>query len=435
MELATTATTAARPPSHPCLSPDPEFDLLLRCARTSPDNNARRRIESLLRERLDWDRFFQAACEQGVAPLVYTTLLPSRGDSIPDRTLNAFQAHFHRVATYGKLRTQELLRLLDTFQRHKIRAIAYKGPVLAQIAYGDLALREFLDIDILVPRKEIFRGREVLVAEGYRWCGHYPNPEDAESLGHHHAFSFVHEQIRCSVDLHWSLSEPPFDGVCLDTAEVLQRVEARELLGTKVLSVSREDLLLCLCFHASKHHWAQLKWLCDLAEFLKRNGDIAWETVWRRAENIGPGLYHALALNLTLASTVLGAELPPAAAERLSGNSFVAALGRKIGAKIASGERSSRYDVDALFLQLQDRFSARIRFFLKRAQQERLWRHIVRPTPGDYEWVSLPPWLSPLYYVIRPVRVLTVYGLGPLRWCVSLIVGRREAGSSGHSAP
>jgi len=78
--------------------------------------------------------------------------------------------------------TLELLRLLDAFQQNGIREIPCKGPVLAEIAYGSLAPREFLDIDILVPRQEIFRARDVLIEEGSRWCKHYSNPQDEESL-------------------------------------------------------------------------------------------------------------------------------------------------------------------------------------------------------------------------------------------------------------
>ena len=181
-----TATKSAA--ASPRFLPDSEFRLLLCCARTSPSRDARRRIETLTRGTIDWDRFYRAARAQGVVPLVYTTLLDCAEESVPDRILKAFQTHFHQQAAYGRFRTLELLRLLDVFQQNGIRGVAYKGPVLAEIAYGSLALREFLDIDILVPKQEIFRSRDLLIAEGYRWCEHDPNPEDVKSLDHHHAF-------------------------------------------------------------------------------------------------------------------------------------------------------------------------------------------------------------------------------------------------------
>jgi hypothetical protein len=423
---ATTRTTESSPVS-PHLSPDAELALLLCCARISPTGDTRNRIETLARGPLDWNRFYKTACARGVAPLVYTTLLSRAAKSVPDRILTALQAYFHQQATFGKFRALELLRLLDLFQENGVRAIAYKGPVLAEIAYGSLTLREFQDVDILVGKQEIFRARDLLLAEGYRWCEHYPNPFDVGSLDRHHAFSFIHDQLRCSVDLHWRLSEPPFDRFCLDIADLSRRAEKRLLLGKEVLSLCREDLLLCLCFHAAKHHWAQLKWLCDLAELVNRNHDLDWETVWKRAEISGRGLTRLVALNLTLASTLLGAQLPAEVAERVSRDAVAASLAGTIRAKIVAGKVSSRYAVDALFLQLHEGQAARVSYFLKRAKQERLLMHIVRPTPGDREFVRLPRWLSPLYFLIRPFRVFGVYGMRPLRWCVSLLVGRRES--------
>jgi len=38
--------------------------------------------------------------------------------------------------------------------------------VLAQTAYGDLALRNFSDLDVLVPRKEVLPAKEVLRSLG-----------------------------------------------------------------------------------------------------------------------------------------------------------------------------------------------------------------------------------------------------------------------------
>ena len=46
--------------------------------------------------------------------------------------------------------TGELFRILDCLDAHHIPAIPYKGPTLAEKVYGDLALRDFSDLDVLV---------------------------------------------------------------------------------------------------------------------------------------------------------------------------------------------------------------------------------------------------------------------------------------------
>ncbi len=41
------------------------------------------------------------------------------------------------------------------------------------------------------------------------------------------------------------------------------------------------------------------------------------------------------------------------------------------------------------------------------------------PRPPDSEWVSLPTWAAPAYYLVRPLRLLkhrgALLGLGPRR--------------------
>src|SRR2546430_3203484 len=61
----------------------------------------------------------------------------------------------------------ELLEILDLFTEQGIRALPYKGPVLAAIEYGNLAARTFCDLDILVRKEDATRARDLLVARGY----------------------------------------------------------------------------------------------------------------------------------------------------------------------------------------------------------------------------------------------------------------------------
>src|SRR2546426_10956064 len=63
--------------------------------------------------------------------------------------------------------TGDLLSLLELFEARGIPAVPFKGPVLAVQAYGDVALREFRDLDILVTHRDITRARELLLARGF----------------------------------------------------------------------------------------------------------------------------------------------------------------------------------------------------------------------------------------------------------------------------
>jgi len=127
---------------------------LLACARAcvhsrqadaSPDN--------------DWAALERLASDHGVAPLVMRAL--------PAPFASHFQDQERQRTKWGLRLTAELLRLLDLFERNAILALPFKGPVLAEALYGDLALRESCDLDLLVHPNDLASAKKVMLAAGY----------------------------------------------------------------------------------------------------------------------------------------------------------------------------------------------------------------------------------------------------------------------------
>src|SRR5260370_38643204 len=84
------------------------------------------------------------------------TLPASLAESFQDNTRNSVQL------------TAELFRLLDLFAREGIQVLPFKGPTLAMAAYGNLALRQFTDLDLLIRKEDVLRARGILLENGYR---------------------------------------------------------------------------------------------------------------------------------------------------------------------------------------------------------------------------------------------------------------------------
>jgi len=63
--------------------------------------------------------------------------------------------------------TQHLLKVLDLLTGSGVEAIPFKGPVLAVQAYGDLLMRSFVDLDILIHAKDLSRVSKILIDQGY----------------------------------------------------------------------------------------------------------------------------------------------------------------------------------------------------------------------------------------------------------------------------
>src|SRR5579863_3082612 len=63
--------------------------------------------------------------------------------------------------------TAELIALTNAFKAAEIPVLPHKGPLLAQAAYGDLALREFTDLDLLIHAADLPRAIAMLADHGY----------------------------------------------------------------------------------------------------------------------------------------------------------------------------------------------------------------------------------------------------------------------------
>ena len=73
--------------------------------------------------------------------------------------MHQLRERYHSNARRNLFLVSELLKLLKLLESHGIGAIAFKGPVLALYAYGNLSLRQQLDLDILVRKRDIFESK------------------------------------------------------------------------------------------------------------------------------------------------------------------------------------------------------------------------------------------------------------------------------------
>src|SRR5262249_9559360 len=128
-------------------TPRPELRLLLYCARMYLEAREANQIKSLVSKDIEWTYLVRIARAHAVMPLLYRTLLSTCPDAVPNEILEQLRDHFYANAGRNLFLTKELLKLLHLFEANKIAAIPYKGPVLATSIYGNLALREFGDLD------------------------------------------------------------------------------------------------------------------------------------------------------------------------------------------------------------------------------------------------------------------------------------------------
>ena len=138
----------------------------------------------------------------------------------------------------------ELLRLLAEFRNSGIPVAAFKGVVLAESLYGDLSLREFCDLDLIVHAEDMFKAEDVIAACGYR--ARFPDRDFRSAfLSYQGQYLFCHHRSGVYVDLHWRLASR---GVAfpLDMAEVWPRLGQVTIANRSVPTFGRGDARLRL---------------------------------------------------------------------------------------------------------------------------------------------------------------------------------------------
>jgi hypothetical protein len=383
-----------------------EYRLLLLCARTRAGPRQGEQIRALALKQLDWDFIIAKAHPHALIPLLYRNLSELCADRVPQAILQQIESDYKVIAERNRANTAELIKVLRNLESAGISAIPYKGPALAVLAHGDITLRKFWDLDIVIRPRDIRPAKALLISHGYQWRpfpGQVTGRNEARNFRLWHAYDFVHPDTNTRIDLHWRLapSRFPFD---VDLDDLWERLVPARLLDEEIRTFPPEALLLFLCVHGSKDlWWRRIGWICDVAELLAPNPDLDWSYSLELATYTGAR--RMLLLGLALAHELMQAPLPEQVCASICSDKAVQPLIALV--------RRRLFDVQTAL----DSFVERQRFHGK--VRERLhdripaYRHLVKaafnrifiPNSETRELVNLPAALSPLYYLVHPARL------------------------------
>jgi hypothetical protein len=383
----------------------PEVRLLLACARVGLDAAHAEQVQALLGQGLDWAWLLRAARRHAAAPLLYWHLSRVAPGAIPAPLGDDLRQRFHDNARHSLLLTGELLRLLPLFASRGVRALPFKGPTLAAYAYGNLALRQFIDLDLLILPADFPRARELLAAEGYRPGLPLPPAQEEAYLAAAGQVPFVKEGRTCTVELHARFAPRDFY-FPLGLERLWPRLRPLSLGGNPVRTLAGEDLLLVLCAHGAKHLWGCLGWVCDVAELLRVQQAMNWAAVADEARTLR--CERVLLLGLVLAHDLLQAPVPEEVFRRARGVPAARALAARVAEQIFREADGRAWGLEnGLFqLRVRERLRDGLRYALSLA---------LGPTVADWTALRVPASLSFLYYLSRPARLALKYGRLALR--------------------
>ncbi len=377
----------------------PEVDLLLCCARKCLDSRRADQVRALLHSEIDWPYLLRTAAAQGVTPLLYSHLHNTFPDLVPASILDQLHNQFLANVGHNVFLTEELLKLLRLFETNGIPAIPYKGPVLASRVYGDLALRIFSDLDIVVHREDIQKTKALLLSQGYRLNISLNPEQETFFLKSDLEGWFVRNDGRVMVEIQWG--EPKDFPFSADFESFWEHLEKVSLESRTFLTFSPGDLLVILSMHGAIHCWERLSWICDLAELIKSYEGWNWKDLINQAEK--KGWRRVLFLALFLAHDLLQAMIPEEIWQKVQADLALPVLADRVRKRLLQEDYGPKGPLENIFfhLKLAERFQDRIGYCLRLA---------LHPTVVDWQAFPLPPSLFFLYHLIHPIRVGAKYG-------------------------
>ena len=369
-----------------------ENQLLLCVARRSIDDATSHKIRGLLNHgELDWNYLFTTAVAHGVAALLAYHLKSVAGDLVPSAVLAELQLRNQRCVEEYLFLTGQLAKIVGALADNDIPCIAFKGPTLAMVAYGDVALRQFADLDILVHKHHLPHVKEILTREGFVPFSVLDAGREAGLLRFDNAYAFTNDQA-VIVDVHWRFA-PLYFSLWLETKEVWERAQPLEIAGRTVTTLSAEDLLLVLCCHGFTHEWQRLVWICDVASLVEAR-NLDWDYVIAQAKRLG--VLRIVLVGLLLAREA-GASLPAQVSHLLETDR----VARSVAGQIRSQLLETQQNPVGRSQWLASQLSMRERM---RDKAKALWRLVLTPRAYDVTYASVPRPFFFLYYLVRPIR-------------------------------
>ncbi|HEU4643196.1 MAG TPA: nucleotidyltransferase family protein [Gemmatimonadaceae bacterium] len=374
----------------------PEAHLLLHASRariTSEHSATLREITARVR---DWEWVRRTADWHAVIPLLHRQLQAAAPPQLPPLTADALRAAADESSLRSFVLARHLATVVAALEERGVPVIPLKGPVLALAVYGDLALRRFGDLDILVPRERVPDARDALRALGYSTATRFSSDAERALARSDYHVRYALPGAGVKVELHWSLTRE-VAGTHVSERWAWANSRELDLLGRTVTALRDEALLVYLCIHGSKHGWGRLAWICDVAELLRGAGaTMKWDVVAELARECGAR--RMVPLGLALARELLDAPVPADAARLLPETARVRALVAEVRARLFDDAWDGESGLLGFQLRTRERLHHRAAYLL---------HLLTAPHVADVESVPLPAALRPLYRVVRPVRLLS----------------------------
>ena len=298
------------------------------------------------------------------------------------------------------LMNAELLRIMELLEANSIEALAFKGPTLAQMAYGNITLRQYLDLDILVREDDAFRAGKLMSENGHVPVLPLTILSSKTCLHTAKEFSLVNADTSTHTELHWRLFKRKYN-ISVLSGTMEKKYQRVTINGKEIPTLRNEPLLVYLCLHGAKHTFERIEWICDIDRMV-RSSDIDWEETIAIADRSNSK--RSFYLGLSLAHNLFSAKLPENIMQSIASKDIIALEAMTLK------QLSERNDAKNVFEKRKDTFFYQSRLFDRRSDMLHFYfSTFFKISAYDCEAFILPEKLKFLYIILRPVRLVSKY--------------------------
>jgi hypothetical protein len=227
-------------------------------------------------DRFDADKLIRLAEMHGVTYPLYVfaqghpgILNTSQAEMLSDRC--------RKNAIHSLDQLQELIHITGDLEQAGIPVVVLKGPQLARMVHGREALKESVDLDILlVHDTDLEKAHMRLTSSGYTQSNlnaHQGKLSRKIFLMAKREVHYYNPRNRSHIDLHVRAGANTYltDGLF---SHIFRELETFDLDGHPVTIFAREQYLVYLCYHGALHQFSRLGWLMDIRAFVLAYHDV-----------------------------------------------------------------------------------------------------------------------------------------------------------------
>jgi len=248
----------------------------------------------------------ELAEEHSVLGVLALRLQELNYENVPSAVREKLQSRMRAQHLFALSMTAELFRILEEYSNANIQTVLVKGPLVSLFAYGDPAVRSFVDLDLLVRHKDILAATQRMIILGF----HADVPPSAIEAGKIPGeYLFRRPGTQRLIELHTERTFRYYPR-SMRVEDLFARQRRVPLDGREVPALSLEDEFVLDCIHGAKHFWERLMWVADVAAIVACHPEMDWQRARQSAVDVGA--QRMLDLGLLLADTLLGVPVPAA---------------------------------------------------------------------------------------------------------------------------